>query len=60
MVILVHPDTVKELLMTAEPKIVNEHSGYRRLVPWLGEFVRVDLVVQHRTFIETTAARFLV
>ncbi|XP_076097048.1 leukotriene-B4 omega-hydroxylase 3-like [Mytilus galloprovincialis] len=34
---LVHPDSVKVLLKTAEPKPVGHGPTYRTLIPWLGE-----------------------
>ena len=36
-VLLVHPDAVKDLLKTAEPKQMSSASGYSFMVPWLGK-----------------------
>ena len=35
-VVLVHPDAIKDLLKTAEPKQMSG-AGYSFIVPWLGK-----------------------
>ena len=35
--VLVHPDTAKHILKTAEPKTMKDKGGYTMLVPWLGK-----------------------
>ena len=37
LVVLVHPDPVKELLKTAEPKLGLQNNGYKMSLPWLGK-----------------------
>ena len=36
---VVHPDTVKEVLRTTEPKPVSQFGVYRLLLPWIGMFI---------------------
>ena len=38
-IIMFHPDPVKDLLKTAEPKVGRKEGGYRNLLPWLGKVV---------------------
>ena len=36
-VFLFHPDPIKDLLKTAEPKLLKSNTGYRYALPWLGK-----------------------
>lgn len=35
-VLVVHPDTIKLILKTTEPKALKDSGGYAMVVPWLG------------------------